>query len=128
MPNSQVIINPPSPLALVDDAQYGSLKPSTQWRNELFLQPGDWIPWVGAAVVITVLLLGGVVVMLGEKEKVCDSRRSSGLTSRREKTREKDVERYTALTSKRCSLMYIITSICQGSSRASADAVLDAAT
>jgi hypothetical protein len=69
-PNSQLIINPPS--SPVNDA---SPEPpvkavSTEWRTELFLHPGDWIPWVGAAVVGTVLVLVFVAVGLHEKEKV----------------------------------------------------------
>jgi integrin alpha FG-GAP repeat containing protein 1 len=65
IPNTQVIITPPE--AVVGDDQ-----PSArEWRSELFLHPGDWIPWVGAAVVGTVVVLALVVVWLNEKEKVC---------------------------------------------------------
>lgn len=59
---------------------------STEWRTELFLHPGDWIPWVGAAVVGTVLVLVFVVVGLHEKEKVrhvCATRRGLELTEAR---------------------------------------------
>ena len=42
-----------------------------EWHTELFLQPGQWVPWVGLSVVGTVLALGGVVWFLHEREKVC---------------------------------------------------------
>lgn len=103
VPNSQVIINPPSVLRNLEDPGYGTRQPSTQWRNELFLQPGDWIPWVAATVVTTVLLLGGVVLMLGEKEKVNSTKSSLTLS---EKMSVRDVEHCIASTSRLCSHMY----------------------
>lgn len=73
MPNSQIIVNPPFPGT--DDADPApGLKRPTDWRSELFLHPGDWIPWVSAAVVGTVFALGMVVVGLHEREKVCHPR------------------------------------------------------
>lgn len=41
-----------------------------EWHAELFLRPGDWVPWVGASVIGTVLALGGVVWFLHGREKV----------------------------------------------------------
>ncbi|CAK9786351.1 hypothetical protein CC85DRAFT_284969 [Cutaneotrichosporon oleaginosum] len=67
IPNSQVILNPP--WARDPRSNESVLYRSTEWRTELFLHPGDWIPWVGAAVVGTVVTLGMVVVWLGEREK-----------------------------------------------------------
>lgn len=68
VPNSQLIINPPSP------PDNSSAPPpvrarSQEWRTELFLHPGDWIPWVSAAVIGTVMALAGVVIALNEQEK-----------------------------------------------------------
>ena len=40
------------------------------WHTERFLQPGQWVPWVGLSVVGTVLALAGVVWFLHEREKV----------------------------------------------------------
>ncbi|BEI87812.1 uncharacterized protein CcaverHIS019_0105300 [Cutaneotrichosporon cavernicola] len=67
IPNSQVILNPPWSRALRTNETV--LYRSKEWRTELFLHPGDWIPWVAAAVVGTVVTLGMVVVWLGEREK-----------------------------------------------------------
>lgn len=67
IPNSQVILNPP--WAREPRANESVLWRSKEWRTELFLHPGDWIPWVAAAVVGTVVTLGMVVVWLGEREK-----------------------------------------------------------
>lgn len=76
VPNSQILVNPPFPQSLPDNGETApeSGSPvkarSTEWHTELFLHPGDWIPWVGAAVFGTVLALVFVVVALNEKEKV----------------------------------------------------------
>ena len=71
IPNSQILINPPFPISDSQDPAPMPVKQrSKEWQSELFLHPGDWIPWVGAAVVGTVILLGMVVVGLNEKEKV----------------------------------------------------------
>jgi hypothetical protein len=40
------------------------------WRTELYLHPGDWVPYVAAAVLGAVILLAGVVFGLNEREKV----------------------------------------------------------
>ena len=77
MPNSQILVTPPSARS-IDPGQEGDsgesqipvVADSEEWRTELFLHPGDWIPWVGAAVVGTVLALVFVVVGLNEREKV----------------------------------------------------------
>jgi len=69
VPNSQIIVNPPSSAANnATDSPVQAV--STEWHVELFLHPGDWVPWVGAAVFGTVLVLVFVVVGLHEKEKV----------------------------------------------------------
>lgn len=67
IPNSQVILNPP--WAREAGTNESVRARSKEWRTELFLHPGDWIPWVAAAVIGTVVTLGMVVVWLGEREK-----------------------------------------------------------
>lgn len=65
IPNSQLIINPPYP-------SNGTEIPGrpVEWRSELFLHPGDWVPWVAAAVAGAVAVLGFVVLGLRAKEQV----------------------------------------------------------
>ncbi|KAK8864374.1 hypothetical protein IAR55_001622 [Kwoniella newhampshirensis] len=86
IPNSQVIINPPYPQQLsppADDPSLPGEKPandspvkarSSAWKSQLYLKSGDWVPWVGAAVLGTVILLGAVVLGLNEKEKKEDEK------------------------------------------------------
>ena len=57
IPNSKVVIYPPTS----DDGA---------WRKELYLRPGQWIPWVTLTVACLVVLLAGVVVVLHLNEKV----------------------------------------------------------
>lgn len=61
IPNSQVVIVPFQP----EDVQ----DPST-WTKELYLQPGDWIPWVTIVLGAAIMGLGIVVVVLQVNEKV----------------------------------------------------------
>ncbi len=56
IPNSKLVINPG---AMPDE-----------WHKELYLRPGQWIPWVGATVLGTMLALSGVVLVLHLNEKV----------------------------------------------------------
>ncbi|ORY34008.1 hypothetical protein BCR39DRAFT_518106 [Naematelia encephala] len=75
IPNSQLLINPPSPLSIPETEPAPPVKArANQWHSELYLHPGDWVPFVGAAVVLTVLILGGVVVALNAREKKEDER------------------------------------------------------
>ena len=56
IPNSKLVINPgPTP---------------DEWHKELYLRPGQWIPWVGASVLGTMIALAGVVLVLHLNEKV----------------------------------------------------------
>ncbi|GFZ43951.1 hypothetical protein JCM24511_01671 [Saitozyma sp. JCM 24511] len=72
VPNSQLLINPPSP---ADNDSHPPVRArSAEWRSELYLHPGDWVPWVGAAVVGMVIILGGVVLGLHEREKKEDEK------------------------------------------------------
>jgi integrin alpha FG-GAP repeat containing protein 1 len=56
IPNSKIVINP-SP---ADDV----------WHKELYLRPGQWIPWVGIAVFVAMLVFAAVVLVLHLHEKV----------------------------------------------------------
>ncbi|KAJ7665373.1 hypothetical protein DFH06DRAFT_311965 [Mycena polygramma] len=56
IPNSKVVILPPS-------------KPGDPWKQELFLRPGDWIPWVTLTVVVGTGLLAVIVLVLHLNEK-----------------------------------------------------------
>lgn len=59
IPNSKVVIVPPP-----DDSQ------KTDWRKELYLRPGEWIPLVTLTVVIATVLLALIVLVLHLNEKV----------------------------------------------------------
>lgn len=56
IPNSKVVILP--------SADEG------EWKRELFLRPGEWIPWVTVTVVATMFMLAGIVLVLHLSEKV----------------------------------------------------------
>ena len=60
IPNSKVVIVPPS-----DGSQM------TDWKKELYLRPGDWIPLVTLTVTIATVLLAVIVLVLHLNEKVC---------------------------------------------------------
>jgi integrin alpha FG-GAP repeat containing protein 1 len=57
IPNSKVVILPPP------DGQDG-------WKRELFLRPGEWIPWVTLTVVLATVVLAVIVFVLHLNEKV----------------------------------------------------------
>lgn len=57
IPNSKVVIYPPS-------------REDSSWRRELYLRPGEWIPWVTLTVVVTAILLAVIVFVLHLNEKV----------------------------------------------------------
>jgi integrin alpha FG-GAP repeat containing protein 1 len=56
IPNSKVVILP-------------SITEGTPWKRELFLRPGEWIPWVTAVSVLGTIILGGIVLLLHFSEK-----------------------------------------------------------
>jgi len=56
IPNSKLVINPGAT--------------PEEWHKELYLRPGQWIPWVGATVLGTMVALAGVVLVLHLNEKV----------------------------------------------------------
>ncbi|GAA5877748.1 hypothetical protein JCM1840_003347 [Sporobolomyces johnsonii] len=60
IPDSQVLIIPYQP--------EGSKDPGS-WAKELYLHPGDWIPWVTIVLVGAILGLGVVVLVLHLNEK-----------------------------------------------------------
>ena len=58
IPNSKVVIIPPIE--------------GESWRRELYLRPGEWIPWVTVTVVVSLILLAIIVLVLHLNEKVRD--------------------------------------------------------
>ena len=56
IPNSKVVVVPP--------------RANEAWRKELYLRPGEWIPWVGVSVVIAMGALAALVFVLHLNEKV----------------------------------------------------------
>ncbi|KAJ7778659.1 hypothetical protein DFH07DRAFT_730793 [Mycena maculata] len=56
IPNSKVVILPPS-------------RTGDPWKRELFLRPGEWIPWVTLTVVVGTALLAVIVLVLHLNEK-----------------------------------------------------------
>lgn len=60
IPNSRVVILPPA-----DGGESGGT-----WKRELFLRPGDWIPWVTVTCVIGMVILAIIVFVLHLNEKV----------------------------------------------------------
>lgn len=59
IPNSRVVIHPPPGLS------------EGSWKRELFLRPGQWIPWVTLTVVVATAILAIIVFILHLNEKVC---------------------------------------------------------
>jgi integrin alpha FG-GAP repeat containing protein 1 len=57
IPNSKLVINPGNT--------------PDEWHKELYLRPGQWIPWVGATILGTMVGLAGIVLVLHLSEKVC---------------------------------------------------------
>lgn len=58
IPNSRVVIHPPPG------------KGDGSWKRELYLRPGEWIPWVTLTVVITTAILAVIVFVLHLNDKV----------------------------------------------------------
>ena len=56
IPNSKVVIIPPVE--------------GDSWRRELYLRPGEWIPWVTVTVVVALIVLAIIVLVLHLNEKV----------------------------------------------------------
>ncbi|KAF8123775.1 hypothetical protein EV363DRAFT_1179119 [Boletus edulis] len=57
IPNSRVVIHPPPELS------------EGAWKRELFLRPGQWIPWVTLTVVVATAILAIIVFVLHLSEK-----------------------------------------------------------
>lgn len=57
IPNSKVVILP-------------SAEEGQDWKRELFLRPGEWIPWVTVTVVVASIMLAVIVLVLHLNEKV----------------------------------------------------------
>lgn len=58
IPNSKVVIIPPN------TPGFG------EWRRELYLRPGEWIPWVTVTLVVATLILGIIVYAFHWNERV----------------------------------------------------------
>jgi len=58
IPNSRVVIHPPPG------------KDDGSWKRELYLRPGEWIPWVTLTIVITTAILAAIVFVLHLNDKV----------------------------------------------------------
>ena len=58
IPNSRVVIHPPPGLS------------EGTWKRELFLRPGQWIPWVTLTAVVATSILAVIVFILHLNEKV----------------------------------------------------------
>ncbi|KAF8968304.1 hypothetical protein BDZ97DRAFT_1655046 [Flammula alnicola] len=56
IPNSKVVILP-------------SANEGEEWKRQLFLRPGEWIPWVTVIVVVSMFLLAIIVFVLHLNEK-----------------------------------------------------------
>ena len=61
IPNSKVVIIPPI---------NGHDEGEASWKRELYLRPGEWIPWVTVAVIGTTVVLAFIVLILHLAEKV----------------------------------------------------------
>ncbi|KAI6036999.1 hypothetical protein BKA83DRAFT_687075 [Pisolithus microcarpus] len=57
IPNSRLVIHPPAG------------KDTGSWKRELYLRPGEWIPWVTLTVIITTAILAIIVFVLHLNEK-----------------------------------------------------------
>ncbi|EIW85541.1 hypothetical protein CONPUDRAFT_118448 [Coniophora puteana RWD-64-598 SS2] len=61
IPNSRVVLSPPPPSS-----------ESIHWKKELFLRPGEWIPWVTVVVIAATGVLAAIVGVLHMSEKRAD--------------------------------------------------------
>lgn len=70
IPNSQVVINPWQGGRGSENEKGG---PGT-WTKQLYLHPGDWIPWVTVVLITTIVGLAIVVIVLHVNERREDER------------------------------------------------------
>lgn len=70
IPNSQVVINPWQGGGGRENERGG---PET-WTKQLYLHPGDWIPWVTVVLITTIVGLAIVVIVLHIHERREDER------------------------------------------------------
>lgn len=62
VPNSQVVISPPRPTPGVEET-------TGSWLYQLYLHPGDYVPWVTLSVVVATIGLAVVVATLHVREQ-----------------------------------------------------------
>ena len=82
IPNSKVVIIPPAE--------------GDSWRRELYLRPGEWIPWVTVTVVASLILLAIIVLVLHLNEKVRLAASTSQISTHLLPQREDELERRRA--------------------------------
>lgn len=70
IPNSQVVINPWQGGKGSEDESGGPW----MWTKQLYLHPGDWIPWVTVVLITTIVGLAAVVIVLHVNERREDER------------------------------------------------------
>jgi integrin alpha FG-GAP repeat containing protein 1 len=70
IPNSQVVILPWEP----EDKDANRRGDTSTWHRELYLSPGEWIPWVTVVLATIVVMLLGVVFVLHLHERREDER------------------------------------------------------
>ena len=89
IPNSKVVIIPPVE--------------GDMWRKELYLRPGEWIPWVTVAVVAALFILAIIVLVLHLNEKVRSAAWKPAVANfrlcNRERTSSRGDEHHTTSTS-----------------------------
>ncbi|KAG0035603.1 hypothetical protein BGZ81_005581 [Podila clonocystis] len=75
IPNSQLIIIPyQTEDNLNGDGEKGSTGGPSEWTLELYIRPGDYVPWVFVVLATAIAMLAGVVVGLNWMEKREDER------------------------------------------------------
>ncbi|SPO34644.1 uncharacterized protein PSFLO_00115 [Pseudozyma flocculosa] len=70
IPNSQVVINPWQG----GDPTTADRGDPGMWTKQLYLSPGDWIPWVTVVLITTIIGLAVIVVVLHLNERREDER------------------------------------------------------
>lgn len=69
IPNSQVVIIPWQG-GDKQGAENGKRGDPATWQKELYLHPGEWIPWVTVVLVTAIVMLAGLVFVLHLNERV----------------------------------------------------------
>ncbi len=99
IPNSKVVIIPP-------------IEGET-WRRELYLRPGEWIPWVTVTVVVSLILLAIIVLVLHLNEKVRSTLHATVIVGLSVSSEGRRTRAETGITSHqlRRAIVYIVASV-----------------